>query len=240
MRGPEMKLENVADPEISTRIAQYEMAYRMQASVPDLTDLSNEPRRIFDLYGPESRTPGSGFSARPLNRLKTAALPAMPSVSTAMTTSENPGRRRNWRAACLRAFTFLLLRQRLQVFGAEQEPCPLLPAIRAAKTELGGHCHPIIEAVVPMLGAGRASVGVDRDGVDPGVGGVLGEALVVRVQPPHVGQDHEAGGARVPRAGDRRREPVAVVDRATVQSKQTHVFVGTAVPPLAARRSKPL
>ena len=51
--------ERVADPEIQTRIQQYEMAFRMQASVPDLTDLSDEPESTFDLYGPESRRPGS-------------------------------------------------------------------------------------------------------------------------------------------------------------------------------------
>jgi hypothetical protein len=48
-----------ADPEIETRISQYEMAYRMQASVPDLMDLSKEPESTFELYGPESRKPGS-------------------------------------------------------------------------------------------------------------------------------------------------------------------------------------
>jgi uncharacterized protein (DUF1501 family) len=47
------------DPEINTRIAQYEMAYRMQTSVPELTDLSDETAETFDLYGPESRTPGT-------------------------------------------------------------------------------------------------------------------------------------------------------------------------------------
>ena len=41
------------DPEIVTRIAQYELAYRMQTSVPELTDLSDEPDRVFDLYGPD-------------------------------------------------------------------------------------------------------------------------------------------------------------------------------------------
>jgi uncharacterized protein (DUF1501 family) len=55
----QMKLEEQADPEISTRMAQYEMAYRMQSSVPELTDLSKEPARTFELYGPESRTPGT-------------------------------------------------------------------------------------------------------------------------------------------------------------------------------------
>ena len=43
----------VEDPEISTRIAAYETAFRMQSSVPELTDLSNEPRRVLDLYGTE-------------------------------------------------------------------------------------------------------------------------------------------------------------------------------------------
>lgn len=47
------------DPEIGTRIAQYEMAFRMQASVPSLTDLSDEPQSTFDLYGPDVKTPGS-------------------------------------------------------------------------------------------------------------------------------------------------------------------------------------
>lgn len=47
------------DPEIQTRISQYEMAFRMQASVPDLTDLSSEPQSTFDLYGPAAREPGT-------------------------------------------------------------------------------------------------------------------------------------------------------------------------------------
>jgi hypothetical protein len=47
------------DPEILTRIAQYEMAFRMQSSVPELTDLSGEPERVFDPYGPDARTPGT-------------------------------------------------------------------------------------------------------------------------------------------------------------------------------------
>jgi len=47
------------DPEIEARIAQYEMAYRMQTSVPDLTDMSDEPDEVFEMYGPESRQPGT-------------------------------------------------------------------------------------------------------------------------------------------------------------------------------------
>ena len=47
------------DPEIIDRIAQYEMAFRMQTSVPDVTDLSDEPDWVFDMYGPDSRDPGT-------------------------------------------------------------------------------------------------------------------------------------------------------------------------------------
>jgi hypothetical protein len=47
------------DPEINTRILQYEMAFRMQTSVPDLVDLSSESTATFDLYGPEARVPGT-------------------------------------------------------------------------------------------------------------------------------------------------------------------------------------
>jgi hypothetical protein len=49
----EMKLEEQGDPEIATRIAQYEMAFRMQSSVPELTDLSDEPKHVLDMYGPQ-------------------------------------------------------------------------------------------------------------------------------------------------------------------------------------------
>jgi len=54
-----MRYEEYNDPEINTRVAQYEMAFRMQASVPELTDLSKESARTFELYGPESKRPGS-------------------------------------------------------------------------------------------------------------------------------------------------------------------------------------
>ncbi len=54
-----LKLEQSKDPETDTRIKQYEMAYRMQTSVPDLVDFSNETEETFNLYGPDSRRPGS-------------------------------------------------------------------------------------------------------------------------------------------------------------------------------------
>jgi uncharacterized protein (DUF1501 family) len=47
------------DPEIESRIAQYEMAYRMQSSVPEVTDLSQEPDHVFELYGEDARKPGT-------------------------------------------------------------------------------------------------------------------------------------------------------------------------------------
>jgi uncharacterized protein (DUF1501 family) len=47
------------DPEVQARIAQYEMAYRMQMSVPELTDISDESDATLEMYGPDVRTPGS-------------------------------------------------------------------------------------------------------------------------------------------------------------------------------------
>ena len=49
----------LADPEINTRITQYEMAYRMQTSVPELTDVSREPGDVLDMYGPDVKKPGT-------------------------------------------------------------------------------------------------------------------------------------------------------------------------------------
>jgi hypothetical protein len=55
----QQRFSATGDPEIETRIQQYEMAYRMQTSVPELTDMSDEPEEVFKLYGPDSRRPGS-------------------------------------------------------------------------------------------------------------------------------------------------------------------------------------
>ena len=55
----ELQLQETGDPEITTRIAQYEMAYRMQTSVPELTDISDEPAATFELYGEAARKPGT-------------------------------------------------------------------------------------------------------------------------------------------------------------------------------------
>lgn len=55
----QLQHETYGDPEIINRIAQYEMAFRMQTSVPEVTDLSDEPDWVFDMYGPDSRDPGT-------------------------------------------------------------------------------------------------------------------------------------------------------------------------------------
>ncbi len=63
--------DDVGDPEILSRMAQYEMAFRMQTSVPEVMDVSKEPDYIFDLYGEDSRTPGT-FAANCLLARKLA------------------------------------------------------------------------------------------------------------------------------------------------------------------------
>ena len=55
----QLQLARTGDPEIATRIAQYELAFRMQTSVPELADVSSEPAHVFDLYGPDSKKPGT-------------------------------------------------------------------------------------------------------------------------------------------------------------------------------------
>ena len=55
----QITLDGLHDPETLTRIQQYEMAYRMQTSVPEMTDLSNEPESTFRFYGPEVKKPGT-------------------------------------------------------------------------------------------------------------------------------------------------------------------------------------
>jgi uncharacterized protein DUF1501 len=59
VRFNERSLETFGDPEIETRIEQFEMAFRMQTSVPDLMDISDEPEQILQMYGPDVRTPGT-------------------------------------------------------------------------------------------------------------------------------------------------------------------------------------
>ncbi len=55
----ELQLTQQSDPLIETRISQYELAYRMQMSIPEATDLSDEPAHIFDEYGEDARNPGT-------------------------------------------------------------------------------------------------------------------------------------------------------------------------------------
>lgn len=58
-RVSEIQANTYGDPEVNKRIAQYEMAYRMQTSVPEVTDVSDEPDHILEMYGEESRDPGT-------------------------------------------------------------------------------------------------------------------------------------------------------------------------------------
>jgi hypothetical protein len=55
----EMTQKEFGDPEVHTRIAQYEMAYKMQTSVPELTNFNKEPQKILDMYGPDVKRQGS-------------------------------------------------------------------------------------------------------------------------------------------------------------------------------------
>jgi hypothetical protein len=55
----ELNYQKVGDPETHTRIEQYEMAFRMQTSVPELTNVSNEPESTYQLYGDEAKKPGT-------------------------------------------------------------------------------------------------------------------------------------------------------------------------------------
>ena len=55
----ELHMDRTEDPALQTRIAQYEMAFRMQSSVPEVTDLSDEPQHVLDMYGPDVHKPGS-------------------------------------------------------------------------------------------------------------------------------------------------------------------------------------
>jgi hypothetical protein len=66
----EAKLAESGDPEVSTRISQYEMAFRMQSSVPELTDISKESKATLDLYGPDATRPGTfGYNCLLARRL---------------------------------------------------------------------------------------------------------------------------------------------------------------------------
>jgi hypothetical protein len=55
----EVQFNDLGDPDINSRVAQYEMAYRMQTSVPDVMDVSKESEATFDLYGPDAKKPGT-------------------------------------------------------------------------------------------------------------------------------------------------------------------------------------
>ena len=55
----QQRMQKASDPVLETEIAQHELAFRMQTSIPDVTDVSSEPEHVFDMYGKDSRTPGT-------------------------------------------------------------------------------------------------------------------------------------------------------------------------------------
>ncbi len=59
VRMNQKHFRQIGDPETQARIAQYEMAFRMQKSIPELTDLSKEPKKVLDMYGPDVKKPGT-------------------------------------------------------------------------------------------------------------------------------------------------------------------------------------
>ena len=65
LESQQHRFESLHDPEIQTRIAQYEMAFRMQSSVPELVEFQEEPAHVLEMYGPEVSKPGT-FAASAL------------------------------------------------------------------------------------------------------------------------------------------------------------------------------
>ena len=78
----ELNYQLVGDPETHTRIQQFEMAFRMQASVPELTQISNEPESTYQLYGDEAKKPGtfaySALHVAAVDRARRALRPGLP------------------------------------------------------------------------------------------------------------------------------------------------------------------
>jgi uncharacterized protein (DUF1501 family) len=67
----QLQLARESDPQIETRIAQHELAFRMQASIPEATDLSSEPEHVFQAYGEDAKNPGT-FAANCLQARRLA------------------------------------------------------------------------------------------------------------------------------------------------------------------------
>ncbi len=87
------EFESIADPETQARIAQYEIAFRMQTSVPELNDNSNEPKQILDMYGPDVHTPGTFARCALLAEAGRARCPVRPDLPPRL----GPARKYGWR-----------------------------------------------------------------------------------------------------------------------------------------------
>jgi hypothetical protein len=86
----EMNHKLVGDPETHTRIQQYELAFRMQSSVPDLTNVKAEPESTYALYGDEARKPGTFRPHRPACPAHGRARRALRAESTTITGTPTP------------------------------------------------------------------------------------------------------------------------------------------------------
>ena len=102
----QLTYEKLGDPETQARIAQYEMAFRMQSSVPELTDISKEPASTYELYGEEARKPGrSRIPASWRGGWRSAACGSCRSIiadgtSTATCPESCPASARTWTSRC--------------------------------------------------------------------------------------------------------------------------------------------
>ena len=84
--------EKFADPEIETRIAQYEMAFRMQIAAPEIVDLSDEPESTFGLYGEEAREPGTyAYNCLLARRLAERDVRFNPAIPSRLGSAREPG-----------------------------------------------------------------------------------------------------------------------------------------------------
>ena len=86
----QLNYQAVGDPDTHTRISQYEMAYRMQASVPELTDINSEPASTYELYGQEAKKPGSFANSALLAPRVFPISAALPNISRAKAKASLP------------------------------------------------------------------------------------------------------------------------------------------------------
>ena len=90
----ELQLEKTGDPGLETKIAQYEMGFRMQSSIPEVTAIEKEPDSTFKLYGEDARKPGT-FAANCSTRPEVSRKRSP--VHSTLSSRMGPARRVTWR-----------------------------------------------------------------------------------------------------------------------------------------------